>query len=34
MNDPTPAAMIQVIRAAIDIERPSFGGADFYRILN
>jgi hypothetical protein len=33
MKNPTPAARIQVIKAAIDIERPSFGDADFYWIL-
>ena len=33
MKNPNPAVTIQVIRAAIDIGRPSFGEADFYRIL-
>src|SRR5512133_2545260 len=33
MKNPNPAVISQVIRAAIDIWRPSFGEADFYRIL-
>jgi hypothetical protein len=33
MKNPNPAVIIQVIRAAIDMWRPSFGEADFYRIL-
>jgi hypothetical protein len=34
MKSPTPAVMTQVIKAAIDIEWPSFGDANFYRIPN
>jgi hypothetical protein len=34
MNSPTPAVMIQVIKAAIDIERSSSGDAVLYQILN